>query len=90
MSSLETRVLVSARRFADLNVVDADLPTPEPANPRLSSITAPELVLSELGRSDADEHVVLFDGLAERDERALRAERAAAADEEVTKDASAG
>lgn len=70
VSSLETRVLVSARRFADLNVVDGDLPMPEPSNPRLSSVSAPELVAS------ADEHVVLFDGRAERDDRALRAERA--------------
>ena len=36
VSSLETRVLVSARRFADLHVVDADLPTPDPVNPQLS------------------------------------------------------
>jgi DNA recombination protein RmuC len=46
VSSLETRVLVSARRFADLNVVDGDLPTPPPANPRLSAVSAPELVAS--------------------------------------------
>ncbi|QTE28845.1 DNA recombination protein RmuC [Pengzhenrongella sicca] len=46
VSSLETRVLVSARRFADLSVVDADLPTPTPANPRLSAVSAPELVAS--------------------------------------------
>jgi DNA recombination protein RmuC len=46
VSSLETRVLVSARRFADLNVVDAELPTPPPANPRLSAVSAPELVAS--------------------------------------------
>ena len=32
-SSLETRVLVSARRFADLHVVDGDLPTPAPVEP---------------------------------------------------------
>jgi DNA recombination protein RmuC len=44
VSSLETRVLVSARRFADLNVVDGDLPTPPPANPQLSAVSAPELV----------------------------------------------
>lgn len=69
VSSLETRVLVSARRFADLNVVDGDLPTPEPANPRLSSVSAPELVAS------VDDLVVLFDGRAERDERALQEER---------------
>ena len=70
VSSLETRVLVSARRFADLNVVDADLPMPEPANPRLSTVSAPELVAS------AEERIVLFDGRAERDEDALQAERA--------------
>jgi DNA recombination protein RmuC len=46
VSSLETRVLVSARRFADLNVVDGDLSTPPPANPRLSAVSAPELVAS--------------------------------------------
>ncbi len=44
VGSLETRVLVSARRFQDLNVVDDPLPTPRPANPQLSSLSAPELV----------------------------------------------
>ncbi|MGV8977600.1 MAG: DNA recombination protein RmuC [Cellulomonas sp.] len=57
LSSLETRVLVSARRFADLNVVDGDLPTPTPANPRLSTVSAPELVAS------ANEQVVALDDL---------------------------
>jgi len=46
VSSLETRVLVSARRFADLSVVDGELPTPPAANPRLSAVSAPELVAS--------------------------------------------
>jgi len=55
VSSLETRVLVSARRFADLNVVDAELATPLPANPRLSAVSAPELVAS------ATEQVVALD-----------------------------
>ncbi|WP_421742261.1 DNA recombination protein RmuC [Cellulomonas sp.] len=68
VSSLETRVLVSARRFADLHVVDADLPTPDPVNPQLSAVSAPELVAS------AEEQIVMFDGRAERDDRALRAE----------------
>ncbi|MEZ0449296.1 DNA recombination protein RmuC [Cellulomonas sp. ICMP 17802] len=72
VSSLETRVLVSARRFADLHVVDADLPTPDPVNPQLSAVSAPELVAS------AEEQIVMFDGRAERDERALRAESAIA------------
>ncbi|WP_028050913.1 DNA recombination protein RmuC [Cellulomonas sp. URHD0024] len=76
VSSLENRVLVSARRFAELNVVDGDLPMPEPANPRLSSVSAPELVAPAEAQVSPDEHVVLFDGRAERDERALRAERA--------------
>ncbi|KQY43007.1 DNA recombination protein RmuC [Cellulomonas sp. Root137] len=70
VSSLETRVLVSARRFADLHVVDADLPTPDPVNPQLSAVSAPELVAS------AEEQIVMFDGRADRDERALRAEAA--------------
>jgi DNA recombination protein RmuC len=44
VSSLETRVLVSARRFTELDVTDAELPTPPPANPRLSAVSAPELL----------------------------------------------
>ncbi|KQY23400.1 recombinase RmuC [Cellulomonas sp. Root485] len=71
VSSLETRVLVSARRFADLHVVDGGLETPAPVNPQLSAVSAPELVAS------ADELIVMFDGRADRDDRALRAERAA-------------
>jgi DNA recombination protein RmuC len=71
VSSLETRVLVSARRFADLHVVDGDLPTPAPANPQLSAVSAPELVAS------AEELIVMFDGRADRDERAPRDEQAA-------------
>lgn len=72
VSSLETRVLVSARRFADLHVVDTDLPTPDPVNPQLSAVSAPELVAS------AEEQIVMFDGRAERDERALREQSAIA------------
>jgi DNA recombination protein RmuC len=58
VGSLESRVLVSARRFADLHVVDDELVTPAPANPRLSALSAPELVAS------ADERVVAFEDLA--------------------------
>ncbi|MGY4643524.1 DNA recombination protein RmuC [Cellulomonas sp. URHB0016] len=83
VSSLETRVLVSARRFATLDVVDGDLSTPAPVNPQLSVVTAPELVAS------ADEQFVALDRLAlgpegaDRDERAMRdATRGAASDDE--------
>ncbi|MBO9553337.1 DNA recombination protein RmuC [Cellulomonas sp.] len=92
VSSLETRVLVSARRFATLDVVDGDLPTPAPVNPQLSVVTAPELVAS------AEEQVVTLDRAmldrdtldrlalgpegADRDEQSLRdAVRPATTDE---------
>ena len=44
VASLETRVLVSARRFSDLGVVDAELPTPGTVNPQISALSAPELL----------------------------------------------
>jgi DNA recombination protein RmuC len=50
IASLESRVLVSARRFADLRVVDTDLPTPQQVDRRLTVVSAPELVASEQER----------------------------------------
>jgi DNA recombination protein RmuC len=50
IASLESRVLVSARKFADLHVVDADLATPPSVERRLSVVTAPELVAWESER----------------------------------------
>jgi DNA recombination protein RmuC len=47
VASLESRVLVSARKFADLKVVDGELPTPPSVERRLSVVTAPELVAWE-------------------------------------------
>ncbi|MCL2848504.1 MAG: DNA recombination protein RmuC [Micrococcales bacterium] len=44
VASLETRVLVSARRFRDLGVVDDDLLTPDLVDPRVCAVGADELV----------------------------------------------
>ncbi|NKY40013.1 DNA recombination protein RmuC, partial [Cellulomonas septica] len=74
VGSLETRVLVSARRFADLHVVDGDLPTPTPVNPQLSVVSAPELVASAEEQIVALDERVLGDGAERRDARAFDAE----------------
>jgi DNA recombination protein RmuC len=50
VGSLETRVLVSARRFADLGVVEGELASPAPVDPRLAMVSAPELVASAADR----------------------------------------
>jgi DNA recombination protein RmuC len=44
VASLETRVLVSARRFADLEVVDAAIASPEPVTTQIDRLSAPELL----------------------------------------------
>ncbi|MEP7765302.1 DNA recombination protein RmuC [Sanguibacter sp. 25GB23B1] len=46
VASLETRVLVSARRFAELDIVDDTLESPSPVNPQLSALSSPELLAS--------------------------------------------
>lgn len=61
VGSLETRVLVSARRFADLGVVDGSLEAVPTVDPQLSVLSAPELLAS------ADEHVVAIDEIARRE-----------------------
>lgn len=78
VGSLESRVLVSARRFADLHVVDGDLPMPAPADPRLTALSAPELVASATERIVALEDVVLGEASAQRDADALAEEAARA------------
>jgi len=47
VGSLETRVLVSARKLAALGVVDAELTAPEPVSETTRPLAAPELVASE-------------------------------------------
>jgi DNA recombination protein RmuC len=46
VSSLESRVLVTARRFADLKVSDEDLETPAQVEVVARQVQAPELVAS--------------------------------------------
>lgn len=75
VGSLETRVLVSARRFADLHVVDGDLPTPTPVNPQLSVVSAPELVASAEEQIVALDDRVLGDAASRRDAESLDTER---------------
>lgn len=55
VGSMERRVLVSARRLADLGVVDGALEPVAPLETALTMVSAPELVAS------ADEHVVAID-----------------------------
>ena len=47
VGSLETRVLVSARRLASLGIVEAELPAPAAVEETARPLSAPELVTSE-------------------------------------------
>jgi DNA recombination protein RmuC len=47
VGSLETRVLVSARRLASLGIVNAELPTPAVVEETARTLSAPELVVAE-------------------------------------------
>lgn len=44
VASLETRVLVTARRFTELEVVETELDAPPPATTQVARISAPELL----------------------------------------------
>jgi DNA recombination protein RmuC len=44
VGSLESRVLVSARRFSQLGLVDAELEPPGPVEETTRALSAPELV----------------------------------------------
>lgn len=72
VSSLESRVLVSARRLADLRVTDADLETPPQVDRATRQVQAPELVASATHRvvaieDRADAPPVLEEPAAARD-----------------------
>jgi DNA recombination protein RmuC len=54
VGSLESRVLVSARRLAEYGVVDGELPGPVQVEETARALSAPELVGSELEPADAD------------------------------------
>jgi DNA recombination protein RmuC len=47
VGSLESRVLVSARRLAELGIVDAELPAPSAVTETARPLSAPELVAAE-------------------------------------------
>lgn len=67
VGSLETRVLVTARRMQDLRVTDDELATPAPVAESVKPLTAPELLLA------ADEPVTLIEGDLGREQWVRRA-----------------
>lgn len=83
VSSLESRVLVSARRLADLQVTDAELETPAQVDRTTRHVQAPELVqvpaLRRTGRREGTGALAPFADLAAVD-GALRVDAADALD----------
>lgn len=69
LGSLESRVFVTARRFRDLSVTDAELAELSPSDEHARSVTAPEL--TERGESSTDQRGE--GGVRVDDERADRA-----------------
>jgi DNA recombination protein RmuC len=66
VGSLETRVLVSARRFADLEVTDQELPSPAVVSDAPRPVTAAELMDAVADQRDP---LPLLGAARERDER---------------------
>jgi DNA recombination protein RmuC len=52
VGTLESRVLVSARRLSELGVVDAELAAPRPVEETARALSAPELVTPELAAAE--------------------------------------
>lgn len=63
VGSLEQRVLVTARKFHDLGIVESELPGPSPADASSRVITAPELIDDA---SRADDTIARLPGSDER------------------------
>lgn len=78
VSSLESRVLVSARRFADLKVADEELAEPAQVELATRQIQAPELVAS------ATQALIALDEIATDSRYGLRSAEANAINDEAT------
>ena len=63
VGSLESRVLVSARRLNDLGVVAGELPAPEPVTEPARSLSAPELASAAEPAHDEHERIELVRSL---------------------------